>query len=152
MLVMVAIQWVIFSLGWSSMIKQFESNFATLCYKLCWFFPSLSKMDHSFLKFAVDSENSYPGLLYWHQESINSMFYFALSPATNKQTLKNKTFSRVLINLVDILQQDGLPENCSWQWALILPIVLASGVNKLHIWLCIISFNKHTNKQTNRTN
>ena len=144
MLVMVAIQWVIFSLGWSSMIKQFESNFATLCYKLCWFFPSLSKMDHSFLKFAVDSENSYPGLLYWHQESINSMFDFAVgfkcllqqtNKQTNKQINKRKAFQNFFKPCENDphLQRDGLPENCSWQWALVTPIVTASWVNKLHI-------------------
>ena len=68
----------------------------------------------------------------------------------NKQkTNKNKMFSKVLIDLV-VLQWDGLPENCSWQWALPIPIVLASGVHKLHIWLRIISFNKRTKKQTSR--
>ena len=49
MLVMVAIQWVIFSLGWSSMMKQFENNFATSCYELCWFFF------HVYLKWTTHS-------------------------------------------------------------------------------------------------
>ena len=71
------------------------------------------------------------GIRSWYTPRLTSQ---NLLQQTNKQTNKSKKFSRILIDLV-VLQWDGLPENCSWQWALVTPIVLASGVDKLHVWL-----------------